>query len=168
MTPPTSSRCLKPGAVVAACFAMVGLVVAEPLRGQAAFDPHPTMEQLLRRLEERDALIADLQRRVEELERHIATTADRAPPVNEPRVAAQPVPSVPPVASSAQQAPSKRSVGMRNASDRQGRRRPVQGRTHQPRPQRRQRLKAAQCRQRQANSRSTRRRLSARWSGRWS
>jgi hypothetical protein len=106
MTPPSPSRCLKPGAAVAACFAMVGLVVAEPLRGQAASDPHPTMEQLLRRLEERDALIADLQRRVEELERHIATTADRAPPVNEPPAAAQPVPSVPPVASSAQQAPS--------------------------------------------------------------
>jgi hypothetical protein len=66
---------------VAACFAMVGVVVAEPLRGQAASDPHPTMEQLLRRLEERDTLIADLQRRVGELERQIAPTAGRVPPV---------------------------------------------------------------------------------------
>jgi Transposase and inactivated derivatives len=30
------TSCLKPGAAVAACFAMVGLVVAEPQRGQAA------------------------------------------------------------------------------------------------------------------------------------
>ncbi|MDQ3774191.1 MAG: hypothetical protein M3461_07415 [Pseudomonadota bacterium] len=60
------------------------------------------MEELLRRLEERDALIGSLQRRIEALERHIATPADRAPPINEPPVAAK---SVPPVASSAEQAP---------------------------------------------------------------
>jgi hypothetical protein len=81
MTPPGLSRCLKQGAAVAASFAMVGLVVAGPQMGQAASDPHPTIEELLRRLEERDALIADLQRRVGELERQIAPTAGRVPPV---------------------------------------------------------------------------------------
>ncbi len=81
MTPPGLSRCLKQGAAVAASFAMVGLVVAGPQAGQAASDPHPTIEELLRRLEERDALIADLQRRVGELERQIAPTAGRVPPV---------------------------------------------------------------------------------------
>jgi hypothetical protein len=90
MTPPGLSRYLKQGAAVAASFAMVGLVVAGPQTGQAASDPHPTIEELLRRLEERDALIADLQRRVRELERRIAPTAGR----------------VPPVASSAEQGPS--------------------------------------------------------------
>jgi hypothetical protein len=106
MTPPRPWRCLQQGAAVAASLALGGLVVAEPQRGEAASDSHPTIEQLLRRLEERDALIADLQRRVGELERQTATPAYRAPPVNQQPVAAKPVPSVLPVASSAEQEPS--------------------------------------------------------------
>jgi hypothetical protein len=84
------------GAAVAASLAFVGLVMAEPQsEQQAGSDPHPTLEQLLRRLEERDARIADLQQRVAALERQIATPASRAPPVN-----------APPLASSAEQVPS--------------------------------------------------------------
>ena len=101
----TPSRWLMQGAALAAAFAMVGLVVAEPRTEQAGSDRQPTMEELMRRLEERDALIVDLQRRVGELERQSATTADRAPPNPQP-VAAKPVPSVPPVPSSAEQEPS--------------------------------------------------------------
>jgi Putative MetA-pathway of phenol degradation len=86
----------KQGAAVAASLAFVGLVMAEPQsEQQAGPDPHPTLEQLLRRLEERDARIADLQQRVAALERQIATPASRAPPVN-----------APPLASSAEQVPS--------------------------------------------------------------
>ena len=81
MTPPRRSRWLMQGAALAASFAMVGLVVAEPPTEQAGSDPQPTIKELLRRLEERDALIVDLQRRVGELERQSATPADRAPPV---------------------------------------------------------------------------------------
>jgi hypothetical protein len=103
MTPHRRSRWLMQGAALAASFATVGLVVAGPPTEQAGSDPQPTMEELLRRLEERDALIVDLQRRVGELERQIATPPDRAPPVNQQPVAAKPVPSVPPVASSAEQ-----------------------------------------------------------------
>ena len=106
MTPPRRSRWLMQGAALAASFAMVGLVVAEPRTEQAGSDPQPTIKELLRRLEERDALIVDLQRRVGELERQSATTADRAPPVTQQPVAAKPVPSAPPVASSAEQKPS--------------------------------------------------------------
>lgn len=106
MTQARPSRCLKQGASVAASFAMIGLVVGGASMAQAASGSHPTMEELLRRLEERDALIADLQRRVEALERQIATTADRAPPVSKPSVAAKPAPSVPALASSAKQEPS--------------------------------------------------------------
>jgi hypothetical protein len=106
MTPPRRSRWLMQGAALAAPFAMVGLVVAGPQTEQAGSDPQPTIEELMRRLDERDALIVDLQRRVGELERQVATTADRAPPVNQQPVAAKPVPSVPPVASSAEQEPS--------------------------------------------------------------
>jgi Putative MetA-pathway of phenol degradation len=105
MAPPRR-RWLMQGAALAAPFAMVGLVVAEPETEQGGSDPQPTIKELMRRLEERDALIVDLQRRVGELERQSATTADRAPPVNQPPVAAQPVPSAPPVASSAEQEPS--------------------------------------------------------------
>ena len=54
------------GAALAASFAMVGLVVAEPRTEQAGSDPQPTIKELMRRLEERDALIVDLQRRVGE------------------------------------------------------------------------------------------------------
>jgi hypothetical protein len=89
---------LKQGAAVAASFALVGLVVAEPPRGH----PHLTLEQLLRRLEERDALIASLERRVRALEQQLATTTGRAPLVNQPPVAAKPASSVPPMASSAE------------------------------------------------------------------
>ncbi len=106
MTPPRGSRRLMQGAALGASFALVGLVVAGPQTKQAGSHPRPTMEELMRRLEERDALIVDLQRRVGELERQIATPADRAPPVNPPPVAAKPAPSVPPVASSAKQEPS--------------------------------------------------------------
>ncbi len=105
MTPPRRSRRLLQAAALVASLAMVGLVVAGPRTEQAGSDPQPTMEELLRRLKERDALIVDLQRRVGALERQIATTADRAPPNPQP-VAAKPVPSVPPVASSAEQEPS--------------------------------------------------------------
>ena len=114
MTPPRGSRRLMQGAALGAAFAMVGPVVAGPQTKQAGSDHPPTMEELLRRLEERDALIVDLQRRVGELERQIATPADRASPV-----AAKPVPSVPPVASSAEQEPSnaeRRSDRMSPAS----------------------------------------------------
>ena len=93
MTPPRRLRWLMQGAAVAASLAMVGLVVAEPQTEQAGPDPQPTIKELLRRLEERDALIVDLQRRVGELERQSTSTADRAPPM-------------PPVASSATQEPS--------------------------------------------------------------
>jgi len=85
---------------------MVGLVVAEPRTGQAGSDPQPTIKELMRRLEGRDALIVDLQRRVGELERQSATPPDRAPPVTQQPAAAKPVPSAPPVASSAEQEPS--------------------------------------------------------------
>ena len=94
------------GAALAASFAMVGLVVAEPRTGQAGSDPQPTIKELMRRLEGRDALIVDLQRRVGELERQSATPPDRAPPVTQQPAAAKPVPSAPPVASSAEQEPS--------------------------------------------------------------
>ncbi len=114
MTPPRGSRQLMQGAALGASFALVGLVVAGPQTKQAGSHPQPTMEELMRRLEERDALIVDLQRRVGELERQIAT-----PPVNPQPVAAKPVPSVPPVASSAEQKPSnaeRRSDRMSPAS----------------------------------------------------
>ena len=107
MTPPRRSRWLMQGAALAAPFAMVGLVVAEPQTEQAGSDPQPTIKELLRRLEERDALIVDLQRRVGELERQSAATADRAPPVNQPPAAAKPVPSAPPVASAEQEPPTQ-------------------------------------------------------------
>jgi len=94
------------GAALAASFSMVGLVVAEPRTEQAGSDPQPTIKELMRRLEERDALIVDLQRRVGELERQSATPADRTPPVTQQPAAAKPVPSAPPVASSAEQEPS--------------------------------------------------------------
>ncbi len=106
------------GAALAAAFAMVGPVVAGPQTEEARSDLPPTIKELLRRLEERDALIVDLQRRVGELERQSATTVDRAPPNPQP-VAAKRVPSVPPVASSAEQEPSnaeRRSDRMSPAS----------------------------------------------------
>jgi hypothetical protein len=106
MPPPQLLVWLKQGATVAVSFTLVGPVMAEPQRGQATSDPQPTIEQLLRRLEERDALIADLQQRVEALERQIATRAARAPPVSEPPAVTKPVPSGPPLASSAEQGPS--------------------------------------------------------------
>jgi len=93
MTPPTRSRWLRQGAALAASFATAGLVVAAPPPEQAGSAPQPTNEELLRRLEQRDAVIVDLQRRVGELERQIATTADRAPAAAQSPVAAKPVPS---------------------------------------------------------------------------
>ncbi|MDQ3583231.1 MAG: hypothetical protein M3495_17210 [Pseudomonadota bacterium] len=80
--------------------------MAEPETEQAGSDPQPTIKELMRRLEERDALIVDLQRRVGELERQSATPAHRAPPVNQQPAAAKPVPPAPPAASSAEQEPS--------------------------------------------------------------
>lgn len=97
MPPPKPLTWRKQGTAVAASLALVGLVMAEPLRGQTVPDPHPTIAQLLRRLEERDARIADLQQRVAALEQRIATPASRVPPAN-----------APPLASSAEQVPSTR------------------------------------------------------------
>ena len=106
MAPSRRFRWRMQGAALAASFAMVGLVVAEPRTEQAGSDPQPTIQELMRRLEERDALIVDLQRRVGELERQIATPVERAPPVTQQPAAAKPVPSAPPVPSSAKQEPS--------------------------------------------------------------
>jgi hypothetical protein len=104
MTAPRRSRWQ--GAALAASFVMVGPVLAAPPTEQPDSDPQPTVKELLRRLEQRDAVIVDLQRRVGELERQIAATDNRAAPADQRPAAAQPVPAVPPVASSAEQQPS--------------------------------------------------------------
>ena len=104
MTPPGRSRWLMQGACLAVSFVMGGLVVAGPPADQAGPDPQPTIKELMRAIEERDALIVDLQRRLEALERKSATPGDRAPPINH-----QPAPSVP--SSSVGQAPSSPADG---------------------------------------------------------
>jgi hypothetical protein len=111
MPPSKPLRWRKHGAVVAAFLALGGRVAAEPPREQAVSDSYPTLEQLLQRLEERDVLIANLERRVRALERQLAPTAGRAPPVNTPPGAAKPVSSVPLLASSAERAPSTQAEG---------------------------------------------------------
>lgn len=105
MTLPRRSRWPMQGAALAATFAMVGPVVAGPQAEQAASGLQPTIKELMRRLEERDALSADLQQRVVDLERQRATAADRAPPANQQPMATKSVSSVPPVTSSAEQEP---------------------------------------------------------------
>jgi hypothetical protein len=107
MTPPRRSRWLMQGVALAASFATAGLVVAAPETEQAGSDRQPTIQELMRRLEHRDAVIVDLQRRVGELERQIATTAERAPATGRPSMAAKPAPSVPSVGSSAEQQSSR-------------------------------------------------------------
>jgi hypothetical protein len=61
---------------------VVGLVAADPRPAQAqATSVTPTVEELQRKLDERDAIIADLLRRVEALERAaVATPAEVTPP----------------------------------------------------------------------------------------
>ncbi len=100
MPPPKPLIWRKKATAVAASLALVGLVMAEPRRGQTVPDPDPTIAQLLRRIEERDARIADLQQRVAALEQRIATPASRVPPAN-----------APPLASSAEQVPSTPAEG---------------------------------------------------------
>lgn len=72
------SSWLKRGAVVIAPFAVMGLAAADPETPPVA-GQQPMVEELLRRLEKRDALIEDLQRRVKDLERQMATKPEGPP-----------------------------------------------------------------------------------------
>ena len=142
MTPPRHSCWLMQGAALAASFAMVGLAVAEPQTQQAGSDRQPTIKELMRRLEERDALIVDLQRRVGELAAKRHTGRSRA------------------ARHTTTGGCQARALGATGSLHRPSR-------SHRHRPKRLQGLKAAQRRQRPANSRSMRRRPSARWTGHW-
>lgn len=84
---------------------IVALVVIEPARAQADTAPSRAVAELLRKLEQRDAVIVDLQRRVEQLEHQIGTTPDHGAPIDEPR-AAKPQPTAPLSATSAERKPS--------------------------------------------------------------
>jgi hypothetical protein len=76
---------------------VVGLVAADPRPAQAQATPAtPTIEELQRKLDERDAIIADLLRRVEALERAApATPTEVTPPPKQGREVAAPTPSAP-------------------------------------------------------------------------
>jgi len=71
------SEWLKQGGSVAVPL-VVGLVAADPRPAQAqATSVTPTVEELQRKLDERDAIIADLLQRVEALERAAVATPSR-------------------------------------------------------------------------------------------
>jgi hypothetical protein len=78
---------------------------------QPASEPQPTMQDLMRQLQERDSLILDLRRRVEALERQTARTADRAEPGRQP--AASPAPAA---LSAEQKAPTPTAPAAARAS----------------------------------------------------
>jgi hypothetical protein len=81
---PKSLSWLKRGAVVAALFAIMGFAIASPPPESSVSTQQPTIEELLRRLEGRDALIADLQRRVRDLEQRVTTTSREVSPAEQP------------------------------------------------------------------------------------
>jgi hypothetical protein len=78
---------------------------------QPASEPQPTMQDLMRQLQERDSLILDLRRRVEALERQTARTADPAQPGRQP--AASPAPAA---LSAEQKAPTPTAPAAARAS----------------------------------------------------
>jgi hypothetical protein len=78
---------------------------------QPASEPQPTMQDLMRQLQERDSLILDLRRRVEALERQTARTADPAQPGRQP--AAPPAPAA---LSAEQKAPTPTAPAAARAS----------------------------------------------------
>jgi hypothetical protein len=73
---------------------VVGLIAADPRSAQAqATSVAPTVEELQRKLDERDAIIADLLRRVEALERAAAVApAEVAPPSKQGKEVPAPTP----------------------------------------------------------------------------
>src|SRR5207248_581224 len=87
------SEWLKRGGFVAAPL-VVGLVAADPRPAQAqATSVTPTVEELQRKLDERDAIIADLLRRVEALERAAAAApAEVTPPPKQGKEVPAPTP----------------------------------------------------------------------------
>jgi hypothetical protein len=80
MTPARRSPSLMWAAALLTSSAVSGLVFA----GQPEGRPQPTSEELMRSIEERDALILDLRRRVEALERQGAATVGGAPSNRQP------------------------------------------------------------------------------------
>jgi len=91
------SRWRQPAAAVMVSLSFVEIATADPQPGPATAHPPATVEALGQRLEQRDALVDDLQRRVKELERQLATlTGERARPAAGKSVA-RPAPT-PPVA----------------------------------------------------------------------
>jgi hypothetical protein len=89
---------------VAASFGIMGLVLADR---QPDSSHQPPVEELLLRLEQRDALIKDLQKRVSELERRVSTIgADRLSPAHQPSVASKSAFQAPQAASAAAAAPN--------------------------------------------------------------
>ena len=90
------SEWLKRGGSVAVPL-VVGLVTADPRPAQAqASSVPPTIEELQRKLDERDAIIADLLRRVGALERAAAATpAEVTPPPKQGKEVAAPTVSAP-------------------------------------------------------------------------
>jgi hypothetical protein len=78
---------------------------------QPASEPQPTMQDLMRQLQERDILILDLRRRVEALERQTARTADPAQPARQ--TAASPAPAA---LSAEQKAPTATAPAAARAS----------------------------------------------------
>jgi hypothetical protein len=104
---------VKSGTAAMTALSVFGVVAADPLPAPAPAGRPSTVEELLQRLERRDTLITDLQRRVKELDRQVASMAvAQAPTMSEQPPAASPVPSAPPVAPEAgsevppQQAPA--------------------------------------------------------------
>lgn len=73
------SRLLKPGRAIAAPLVAFGLVHSEPGQAQATSDAAPTFAELQRQLKERDAVIADLLRRVQELETRVGVSGKASP-----------------------------------------------------------------------------------------
>ena len=78
---------------------------------QPASEPQPTMQDLMRQLQERDSLILDLRRRVEALERQTARTAD--PAQSGRQTAASPAPAA---LSAEQKAPTPTAPAAARAS----------------------------------------------------
>lgn len=103
---PKSSSWLKRGATVVAPFAVMGLAIASPPSESSISTQQPAIEELLQRLEKRDALVADLQRRVRDLEQRATTTPHQESPAEKPEEQASATEPAPSAASTANPEPS--------------------------------------------------------------
>ena len=105
MKPRKNFPVLKCSVALAMSSLVTGHAIAES--AAVALENEPLIKELLQRLEERDALVADLQQRVKKLERQAGIEAqDQPAPAAAPPVAARPAPSAAPMTQPSQAKPT--------------------------------------------------------------